>query len=75
MAGRAPKACRRGDAGVEIGWRLDRRSWGFGYATEAATAAMRFGFLDRGLDRIISVRHVENVRSTTAVRNRTPAQS
>ncbi|MFC6022061.1 GNAT family N-acetyltransferase [Plantactinospora solaniradicis] len=48
---------------VEIGWRLDRGSWGYGYATEAATAAMRFGFLDRGLERIISVRHVENVRS------------
>lgn len=48
---------------VEIGWRLDRRFWGYGYATEAATAAMRFGFLDRGLDRIISIRHVENVRS------------
>lgn len=24
---------------------------------------MRFGFLDRGLDRIISIRHLENVRS------------
>ncbi|WP_244298412.1 GNAT family N-acetyltransferase [Micromonospora cremea] len=48
---------------VEIGWRLDRRSWGHGYATEAATAALRFGFLDRGLDRIISVRHVDNDRS------------
>jgi RimJ/RimL family protein N-acetyltransferase len=48
---------------VEIGWRLDRGFWGHGYATEAATAAMRFGFLDRGLDRLISIRQVENVRS------------
>ncbi|SCF12847.1 Protein N-acetyltransferase, RimJ/RimL family [Micromonospora coriariae] len=48
---------------VEIGWRLDRRYWGHGYATEAASAALRFGFLDRGLSRVISVRHVENVRS------------
>jgi RimJ/RimL family protein N-acetyltransferase len=48
---------------VEIGWRLDRRAWGHGYATEAASAALRFGLLDRGLDRIISIRHVENVRS------------
>ena len=48
---------------VEIGWRLDRRFWGHGYATEAATAAMRFGFLDSGMDRIISIRQLENVRS------------
>jgi RimJ/RimL family protein N-acetyltransferase len=32
-------------------------------ATEAATAAMRFGFLDSGMDRIISIRQLENVRS------------
>jgi RimJ/RimL family protein N-acetyltransferase len=48
---------------VEIGWRLDRRFWGHGYATEAAAAALRFGFADRGLDRIISIRHVDNERS------------
>lgn len=48
---------------VEIGWRLDRRAWGHGYATEAAAAALRFGFEDVGLDRIISIRHVDNVRS------------
>nr|WP_296071523.1 GNAT family N-acetyltransferase [uncultured Actinoplanes sp.] len=48
---------------VEIGWRLARRFWGSGYATEAATEAMRFGFEDVGLDRIISIRHVGNVRS------------
>jgi RimJ/RimL family protein N-acetyltransferase len=48
---------------VEIGWRLGRRFWGSGYATEAATAALRFGFRDRGLDRIISIRHVDNARS------------
>jgi RimJ/RimL family protein N-acetyltransferase len=48
---------------VEIGWRLSRRSWGHGYATEAATAALRFGFEGCGLDRIISIRHVDNARS------------
>lgn len=48
---------------VEIGWRLHRAFWGQGYATEAAAAAMRFGFLDRGLDRIVSIRQLENVRS------------
>lgn len=48
---------------AEIGWRFGRESWGHGYATEAAAAALRFGFLDRGLDRIVSIRHVDNVRS------------
>ncbi|PRY20766.1 RimJ/RimL family protein N-acetyltransferase [Pseudosporangium ferrugineum] len=48
---------------VEIGWRLARRFWGHGYATEAATAALRFGFADPGLDRIISIRHENNLRS------------
>jgi RimJ/RimL family protein N-acetyltransferase len=48
---------------VEIGWRLRRRCWGHGYATEAATEAMRFGFDTCGLDRLISIRHVDNTRS------------
>jgi RimJ/RimL family protein N-acetyltransferase len=47
---------------VEIGWRLARRFWGFGYATEAATEVMRFAE-DLGLGPLISIRHVDNVRS------------
>jgi RimJ/RimL family protein N-acetyltransferase len=48
---------------VEIGWRLAQDSWGHGYATEAATAALRFGFDDRALDRVVSIRHLDNARS------------
>ena len=44
---------------VEIGWRLGRQFWGAGIATEAARAVLRFGFVDCGLDRIVSIRHVE----------------
>ncbi|WP_237552257.1 GNAT family N-acetyltransferase [Streptomyces sp. SID5789] len=29
---------------VEVGWRLGRAHWGQGMATEAAAAALRFGF-------------------------------
>src|SRR5277367_5450441 len=36
----------------EIGWRLARLAWGQGYATEAAGAAVRFGFHDLGLTEI-----------------------
>jgi RimJ/RimL family protein N-acetyltransferase len=48
---------------VEIGWRLGRAYWGSGYATEGARAALRFGFVERGLERVVSIRHVDNVRS------------
>ena len=48
---------------VEIGWRLGRPFWGYGYATEAARAALRFGFVERDLDRVISIRHPDNLRS------------
>jgi RimJ/RimL family protein N-acetyltransferase len=45
---------------VEIGWRLGRPFWGRGLATEAARAALRFGFIDRDLDQIISIAQVGN---------------
>lgn len=48
---------------VEIGWRLAAEHWGRGYATEAARAAMRFGFEDVGLDEIVSFTVPANTRS------------
>ncbi|MFI7277911.1 GNAT family N-acetyltransferase [Streptomyces sp. NPDC049879] len=45
---------------VEIGWRLARAHWGRGIATEAAAAALRFGFHDAGLDRVVSICHADN---------------
>jgi RimJ/RimL family protein N-acetyltransferase len=39
---------------VEVAWRLCARFWGQGYATEAARAAMTFGFSEVGLDEIVS---------------------
>lgn len=46
--------------GVEIGWRLARDAWGQGYATEAAAAALWFGFEQCGLDEILSFTAVPN---------------
>jgi ribosomal-protein-alanine N-acetyltransferase len=40
---------------IEVGFELHRAWWGRGLATEAARAALRFGFEDHGLGRIISV--------------------
>jgi RimJ/RimL family protein N-acetyltransferase len=48
---------------VEIGWRLGRSFWGHGLATEAARAALRFGLIDRGLERIVSIAQVGNEAS------------
>ena len=49
--------------GVEVGWKLARHAWGQGYATEAATAAITWGFDDLGVDRLISVINPENSAS------------
>jgi RimJ/RimL family protein N-acetyltransferase len=48
---------------VEIGWRLARAAWGFGYATEAATAVLRFASEELRLDSVVSFTAVENRRS------------
>jgi RimJ/RimL family protein N-acetyltransferase len=48
---------------VEVGWRLARPAWGHGYATEAARAALAFGFEVCDLDEIVSFTSVPNTRS------------
>ena len=48
---------------VEIGWRLAHSHWGRGYATEAARAAIAFGFTEAGLDEIVSFTTPANRRS------------
>jgi RimJ/RimL family protein N-acetyltransferase len=44
-----------GWVGLEVGWTLARGFWGNGYATEAARAAMSYGFLTHDVSRLISV--------------------
>ena len=41
-----------GAGGMEVGWRLARRAWHCGYATEAATAAVGVAFDGVGLDEL-----------------------
>jgi RimJ/RimL family protein N-acetyltransferase len=48
---------------VEIGWRLSRAAWGRGYATEAARAALAYGFGPAGLQEIVSMTSRVNLRS------------
>lgn len=53
--GRAGLWNPEGWLGLEVGWALAREFWGNGYATEAARAAMNFGFLTHDVSRLISV--------------------
>ena len=48
---------------LEIGWRLRRSAWGRGYATEAATTALRFAFEELGREEVVSFTVVGNLRS------------
>jgi ribosomal-protein-alanine N-acetyltransferase len=47
----------------EIGWRFARFAWGQGFATEAARAALDWGFGVRRFDEVVSVTTVGNSRS------------
>ena len=47
---------------VEVGWRLHPDHWGHGYATEAAAAALAYGFA-AGLEEIVAFTTTVNTRS------------
>jgi [ribosomal protein S5]-alanine N-acetyltransferase len=48
---------------IEVGYRLLPDAWGKGYATEGASALVRYGFEELGLHRIIGVTHPDNAAS------------
>jgi len=48
---------------VEIGWRLERTSWGNGFGTEAARECLRFAFESLGLEEVVSFTVLLNGRS------------
>jgi RimJ/RimL family protein N-acetyltransferase len=49
--------------GVEVGWRIARRYWGAGYATEGARASIAWGFGQLDVAEIIAMVVPDNVRS------------
>ena len=53
---------------IEIAWRFARQHWGHGYATEAASAWLDYGFTTKGFARVISVTEPPNVRSLAVMR-------
>ena len=48
---------------VEVGWRLDSRFWGRGYAPEGAAAALEHAFGPLGLDEVVSMTIPANLPS------------
>ncbi|MDH3499336.1 MAG: GNAT family N-acetyltransferase [Acidimicrobiia bacterium] len=48
---------------LEIGWRLARRFWGKGFATEAAIAVLEHAFTNLGISDVVSVTARSNLRS------------
>ncbi len=48
---------------IEVAWRLHRRYWGHGYATEAAQAAIDDGFTRVGLNEIVALTALGNQAS------------
>jgi RimJ/RimL family protein N-acetyltransferase len=48
---------------IEIGWRLARSFWKKGYATEAANAALEFGFKVLNLNEVVAFTALQNTPS------------
>lgn len=53
---------------IEVGWRFARSAWGNGYASEAARAALEYGFTIAGLEEIVSMTTRSNERSRAVMR-------
>ncbi|MFL6331920.1 MAG: GNAT family N-acetyltransferase [Pyrinomonadaceae bacterium] len=63
MVGRIGCWNPEGWPGLEVGWTLRRRSWGRGYATEAARASIDYAFKALEQTRVISLIAPDNVNS------------
>ena len=48
---------------VEIGWRMAKKHWGHGYATEAANGCLKFAFEQACLEEVVSFTALPNKRS------------
>jgi len=59
----APEAGLPFEPCIEIGWRIAKKYWGCGYATEAAQACVDFGFKTLNLESIVSFAVKSNSRS------------
>lgn len=49
--------------GIEIGWRYRKEAWGQGFATEAASACLCYGFDTLQFDKVVSFTAAVNINS------------
>jgi [ribosomal protein S5]-alanine N-acetyltransferase len=54
---------------IDLGYRLNPEFWGKGYATEAATACLGYGFLQKNCPEITGRAHIENTASLKILQN------
>ncbi len=52
----------------DVGYRFIPRYWGKGYATESATAALKYGFESMGLKTIVGAAEQDNIGSNKVLR-------
>lgn len=52
----------------DMGYRLIRKYWGRGYATETANATLQHGFVTLALDEIYAVAHIKNEASNNILK-------
>jgi ribosomal-protein-alanine N-acetyltransferase len=48
---------------LEVGYHVLRKYWGMGYAPEAARTFMNYAFVELGKETIVSIIHVDNIKS------------
>ena len=63
LIGRIGPYCPAGWPGLELIWTIRRQSWGQGYATEGARAALAYVFEEMKRDRVISLIRPQNAAS------------
>lgn len=51
----------------EIGWRLHKQFWGFGYATEGAKRCLEYGFNDLDFKEIYAITPLKNSKSESVM--------
>jgi len=53
---------------IEVGYRLHKKFWGKGYATEMSRTLIDYGFNQLKLDKIVGITHPENIASLNVLK-------